>query len=61
MTNYIIGIIGTWILGDACYSLMLYLTAPGHSGAQQTWARDHFVRVIRGLLGIALMVIGAIR
>lgn len=58
MTYYIVGLIGLWIFSDGVYSLMLYLSAPGHSGVKQTWRRDHWVRVVRGLLGLILIVIG---
>ncbi len=50
-----IAIIGTWILSDAIYSILLYLSADGHSGKPQTWKRDHWVRVVRGLLGLIMI------
>lgn len=56
--SYWIGIIGCWLLSDGCYSIMLYLSAPGHSGKKQTWLRDHSVRVLRIILAIILIIIG---
>ena len=51
--------IGCWILSDAIYSYTLYVNAPSYEGSKrQTFTRDHWVRLVRGLLGIALMVIG---
>ncbi len=59
MTGYVVGLAGMWLFSDAVYSILLYLTAPGYDGKpKQTWARDHSIRVIRGLLAIILVVIG---
>jgi hypothetical protein len=56
--SILIAILGTWILSDAIYSILLYLSQPGIDGKkQQTWLRDHSIRVIRGLIGIALIII----
>lgn len=57
--NFWLGAIGVWFFSDGLYSLLLYLTAEGHNGKKQTWARDHFIRVIRMALGIVLVVMGA--
>lgn len=52
---------GVWILSDSIYSIMLYLTAPGCEGVKrQTWKRDHWLRVLRGLLAILIIWIGAV-
>ncbi len=56
--GYWLGCIGTWIFSDALYSLLLYISADGHSGKKQTWMRDHWVRVVRGILGITLVLMG---
>jgi len=53
--KYAIGLIGLWIFSDAWYSLVLY------SGKNEPFWKCHSIRVIRGLLGIALIVIGAVR
>ncbi len=50
--------IGTWIFSDACYSLILYLSADGYNGKKQGWLRDHSVRIVRAILAIAIVVIG---
>ncbi len=50
-----IAILGTWLFSDALYSILLYLSADGHSGKPQTWKRDHWVRVVRGVIGLALI------
>ncbi len=50
-----IAILGTWLVSDAIYSILLYLTADGHTGKAQTWRRDHWVRVVRGIIGLALI------
>jgi len=52
--GYAIGLMAMWLFCDAWISLSLYIGRPG-----QTWAKDHSIRVIRGLVAIALMVIGA--
>ena len=56
--HYIIGLIGMWLMSDSIYSIMLYLTSPGVDGeTKQTWKRDHWIRIVRGLIGIFLMTI----
>ena len=58
--GYFIGIIGCWIFSDAILSITLYLNAPSYDGSEkQTWAKDHWVRIIRGILGIVLMWMGS--
>jgi len=56
--KYLTGLIGMWLFSDAVYSTVLYLNAPGYEGKKQTWKRDHSIRIVRGVLGIALMYIG---
>ncbi len=59
--NYAIGLIGMWILSDSILSYTLYINAPSYEGSKkQTWKRDHWVRAVRAVCGIALMVIGAV-
>jgi len=53
--------IGVWMLADGIYSLNVYLNAPvewREGNHKQTWFRDHWIRVIRVLLGIYLVVLG---
>ena len=52
--NYTIGLIGMWIVSDAWYSLVLY-----KDKGEPFW-KCHSIRVIRLVLGIALIVIGAV-
>lgn len=60
MSNYIVGLIGMWIFSDGIYSWTLYVNAPSYQGnSKQTFKADHWVRLVRILCGIALMVIGA--
>lgn len=57
--NYILGLGGMWIVTDGLYSLALYLGQPGIDGKkQQTWLRDHLIRIIRIAWGIAFIIIG---
>ena len=59
MIAYFLGIIGCWLLGDAIYSWTLYANAPTYDdNKKQTLKKDHWVRLVRGILGIALMVMG---
>lgn len=38
-------------------SLTLYLNAPDYQGGKQTWRKDHWVRLVRILTGLALMAV----
>ena len=59
--NYAIGLIGMWIFSDGILSWTLYLNAPSYEGSKkQTFLRDHWIRLIRIICGIALMVLGGI-
>ena len=58
MGKVLVGI-GVWILSDSIISITLYLNAPSYEGSpQQSWARDHSIRIVRGLCCIALMYLG---
>ena len=57
MNKIILGI-GVWIISDAIYSWSLYKGDKNYRGNKQTWAADHWVRGVRLLCGVALMVIG---
>lgn len=52
MTGYIIGLLGMWLFCDAIISIKLYW--------QENWWSCHSIRVIRALIGIALMIMGTI-
>lgn len=59
MTGNLLVLIGTWLMSDAIISLALYLNAPGYNGsARQTWRRDHYIRVIRFLCAVVIIVVG---
>jgi hypothetical protein len=59
--SYATGLIGLWMLSDGILSWTLYLNAPSYEGSpKQTFLRDHWVRLVRILGGIALMAIGGI-
>lgn len=52
-------VMAMWIFSDAVYSITLYLNAPSYEGSKkQTWARDHWVRLIRAIMGLVLMWFG---
>lgn len=58
--GYIIGLTGMWLFCDGIISIRLYLTTVDETGKRiQNWRFDHSIRVIRSLIGIALMVMGA--
>jgi len=59
MIGYWVGIIGMWILSDGILSWTLYLNAPSYEGSKkQTFKKDHWVRFIRILCGIVLIILG---
>ena len=59
--GYIIGLIGMWVFSDGILSWTLYLNAPSYEGSKkQTFRRDHWIRLIRIMLGVALMVMGGV-
>ena len=61
LTGYIIGLIGLWNASDGIYSWTLYANAPSYQGnAKQTFFVDHWVRLVRIILGVALIYFGAL-
>ena len=51
--------IGVWNASDGIYSWTLYLNAPSYQGnAKQTFLVDHWVRLVRIILAIALVFLG---
>ena len=50
--NYVVGLIGIWLVQDSLASIMFYPT--------EKWQWNHLVRLIRAVMGVALIVIGAI-
>jgi len=61
MTPFMLGIIialMVWILSDGVYSWTLYLNAPSYEGlSKQTFWRDHWVRLVRIIVSVAVLVI----
>lgn len=61
MYGYIIGLLGMWVFLDGVFSWTLYLHSPSYDGVtKQTFKRDHWVRLVRCICGIALVIIGGI-
>jgi hypothetical protein len=54
MKGYLVGLIGMWILTDGLISIRLYLPT------EQTWLKDHSIRLLRCAAGVALMILGAL-
>lgn len=52
MMGYLVGLIGLWFLQDALASIVFY--------PQEKWRWNHTARIIRAVMGIALMIIGGI-
>lgn len=50
MLAILLTIVGMWNITDGWFSLSLYL-----KDKNQTWYKDHYIRVIRILLGILLL------
>lgn len=54
--RYSLGLIGMWLFTDGLYSLMVYTR--GEKSKGQSLLYDHSIRVIRGLIGLYLIIIG---
>ncbi len=55
--GYWVGVSGAWIFADGVASLWQYTRAERKDG--QSWLRDHSFRILRIMVGILWMVIGA--
>jgi len=56
---WVLGVGGTWIISDGILSWTLYLNAPSYEGSKrQTFLRDHWVRFVRILVGIVMIISG---
>ncbi len=55
MTGYIVGLIGMWLLGDSVWSICYYLDRK-----EETWLRNHSVRLVRMVCALCLIIIGGI-
>ncbi|KKN16927.1 hypothetical protein LCGC14_0970850 [marine sediment metagenome] len=59
--GYIIGLIGVINFMDGLYSLLLYLGKPSWRGAKaQDFRHDHWVRIVRMMLGLLVILLGGI-
>ena len=52
MIGYLIGLMGLWILQDALASICYY--------PNEKWRWNHMARLMRALMGIALIVMGVV-
>ena len=57
MGDILIGI-GVWILSDGIYSWSLYRHAESYGGKKQTFWKDHWLRLVRILCSVTVIVIG---
>jgi len=57
ITSKYLAVIGTWFICDGWFSMSLYWGKKA-GDRQQTFWRDHYIRVIRILAGIALIIFG---
>lgn len=53
--NFVLGLLGMWLFCDGWFSLSIYVGIE-----DQDWFKDHLIRIIRCLIGIALMLIGGL-
>ncbi len=60
MDKLLVGI-GVWLLSDSIYSYSLYLDKIGTDGKRiQNWKRDHWLRAVRAILAITIIVCGVL-
>ena len=57
--GYWVGVGGMWIAADGIASLWIYTSNDERAKGQTFW-RDHSVRVVRCLIGIGLIIAGAL-
>lgn len=51
-------IAGTWLVSDAIYIYCLYAQSQSWRGDRQTWARGHWVRLVRLILALGVIIVG---
>ena len=51
---------GVWLLSDAIYSYTLYAHSQSWRGERQSWAKDHWIRGVRAMCAVIIVIIGAI-
>ena len=52
--------IGTWLISDGMYSWVLYAHTQSWRGDKQNFARDHWVRLTRIILGTIVTILGTL-
>ena len=52
--------IGVWLISDGIYSWMLYAHSQAWRGERQNFLCDHWVRLLRIILGSVIVVLGTI-
>ena len=59
LIGYSLGLLGMWVISDGILSWTLYLNAPSYEGSKkQTFSRDHWVRAVRIICGIVIIIFG---
>ena len=54
LLSYALGILGTWLVADGIVSIVFY-----YGKNDETWIKNHSIRLIRIVIGILLIIIGA--
>ena len=54
LLSYTLGILGTWLVADGIVSVVFY-----YGKTDETWIKNHSIRLIRLVIGISLIIIGA--
>ena len=52
MVNYLVGLAGMWLMCDGLISIRLY--------PEQSWLKDHSIRILRIAIGVFMMVAGGL-
>jgi len=56
---WVLGIGGLWIISDGILSWTLYANAQSYeNGRKQTFKRDHWVRLVRIIVGVIMIFSG---
>ena len=57
--SYLVGLLAMWVFSDAVYSYCLYKGSTSYRGEPQDWLHDHWVRAVRALIALFIMVVVA--
>ena len=56
---WVLGIGGVWIISDGVYSWVLYANAVSYQkGRKQTFKKDHWIRLLRIIIGVIMVISG---